>query len=273
MMAYADLRPAGQPIRSAVSGLVAFCTLAFGFTWALYFASARTDGRPGEILRLASGFGPTVAALALVYTGHGRAGLRRWLRRLLQFKLHWFWYAGPLVAPPLCLAAGVLVHRLFGGRTGTSEHDPAMWWMIPVVFVVVLLAGGPIGEEFGWRGYALPRLQALLGPVSASLLLGLVWGLWHLPRMVDPAAVQHLVPWWIFLGQVLVTSVFYTWLLNRTASVIPALMLHASFNTSAGLLPVIPATIGSTAPAVISLGIATITAIALIVHTRGRLGT
>lgn len=262
-----------QLIRDPAYGLVAFCALAFASTWALYAAGTRAEGWAGEMLRLASGFGPTAAALALVLTTHGGAGLRRWLRRLRRWRLHWSWYAGPLVAPPFILAAGVLAHRAFGGRTGTSEHDPAMWWMIPVVFAVVLVVGGPIGEEFGWRGYALPRLQRLMGPVPASLLLGLVWGLWHLPRMLDPAAVQHLVPWWIFLGQVLVTSVFYTWLLNSTASVVPVLALHASFNTSAGLLPVIPATAGSSAPAVISLGIATIGATALIIHTRGRLGT
>jgi uncharacterized protein len=260
-------------LRNPAWGLVAFCALAFGTTWALYAVGTRVEGWAGGVLRLASGFGPTVAALALVLTTMGGAGLRRWLRGLCRWRLRWRWYVGPLLAPPLILAAGVLAHRAFGGRTGTSEHDPALWWMIPAILAVVLVVGGPIGEEFGWRGYALPRLQRLMGPVPASLLLGLVWGLWHLPRMIDPTAVQHQVPWWIFLGQVLVTSVFHTWLLNSTTSVVPVLALHASFNTSVGLLPVIPATVGSSAPAVISLGIATIAAAALVIHTRGKLGT
>lgn len=259
-------------VRGPTSQLVAFCTLAFGCTWALYLASTRIDGAAAEVLRTASAFGPTAAALVLVLVVRRRDGLRRWLRAQFRWRVHWAWYVGPLAAPPLVLAAGVIVHRALGGRPGTTEHDPALWWMIPVVYVVVLLVGGPAGEELGWRGYALPRLQEMTGPVPASLLLGLVWGLWHLPRMVDPDSVQHLVPWWIFLGQVLVTSVFYTWLVNRSASVLPALVLHTSFNTSVGLLPVLPGAVGSVAPSVIALGLATLGAAALILRTHGELG-
>lgn len=261
-----------RPRARQASGLAVFFTAAFASTWALYLAGTGVDGWAGEMLRVASGFGPTGAALVLVLASRGGAGLRRWLRVLCRWRLRWGWYIGPLLVPPLVLGAGVLAHRALGGQTGPSTHDPSLWWMIPVVFAIVLVAGGPVGEELGWRGYALPQLQPMLGPVGASLLLGLLWGLWHLPRMLDPTAVQNLVPWWIFLGQVVVSSVFHTWLFNSTTSVIPCLVLHASINTSVGLLPVIPATVGSSGPAVIALGIATIGATALIVCTKGRLG-
>jgi membrane protease YdiL (CAAX protease family) len=247
--------------------------LAFGFTWVLYLAGGQIEGPAAEVLRTASAFGPSLAALVLVLAARGRAGLWQWVRALCRWRLRWWWHVGTLAAPPAVLGVGVLVHRALGGQPGTSEHDPRMWWMIPVVFVIVLVVGGPLGEEFGWRGYALPRLQQVMGPVAASLLLGVLWGMWHLPRMVDPTSVQYLVPWWIFLGQVVVMSVFYTWLLNRTASVVPALTLHASFNTSVGLLPVLPDATGSVLPALVSLGIATVGAAALILRTRGRLGT
>lgn len=254
-------------------GLVAFFALAFAYTWVVYQAGSHADGRVGEMLHVASGFGPSAAAVVLVLKSHGGAGVRRWVRLLCRWRLRWGWYAGPLLIPPLILASGVLAHKALGGQAGPSENDPSLWWTIPVIFVVVLLVGGPLGEEFGWRGYALPRLQRVMGPVTASLLLGVVWGLWHLPRMLDPTAVQSLVPWWIFLGQVIVSSVFHAWLFNSTASVVPNLLLHASINTSVGLFPVIPATVGSSGPAAISLGIATIAAIILIARTRGRLGT
>lgn len=265
--------PPRQEARDLSTSVAVFLALAFASTWALYAASTHADGWAGELLRIASGFGPTGAALVLVLARLGGAGLRRWARLLCRWKLRWCWYVGPLLVPPLVLASGVLAHRALGGQTGPSEHDPALWWTIPLIFTIVLVAGGPIGEEFGWRGYALPRLQRLVGPVVASLLLGLVWGLWHLPRMIDPTAVQSLIPWWIFLGQVIVSSVFHAWLFNRAASVVPCLVLHASLNTSVGLLPVIPSTAGSSGPAVIALGIATAGATALIIHTRGRLGT
>lgn len=143
---------------------------------------------------------------------------------------------------------------------------------IPLIFGVVLALGGPLGEELGWRGFALPRLQRGWGPVEATLLVAVVWGLWHLPRLLDPAAVQHGVPWPLFLGQLVVMSFFYTWLVNRTRSLVPALLLHASFNTSAGLLPVLPSASAPAGPAVISLAMAAVAALILVVRTRGSLG-
>lgn len=79
-------------------------------------------------------------------------------------------------------------------------------------------------------------------------------------------------PWWHFFGQVTVTSVVYTWLVNHSTSVVPALILHTSFNTSVGLLPVMPTSADSAAPAVIALGVATVIAAALLISTGGRLG-
>jgi uncharacterized protein len=147
-----------------------------------------------------------------------------------------------------------------------------MWWAIPLIFGVVLVAGGPLGEELGWRGFALPRAQQVMSPVSATLLVALVWALWHLPRLTDPGSVQHGVPWSLFLGQILVTSVFYTWLVNRSESLVPTLLLHASFNTSVGLLPVLPSPTAPAGHAVISLAVATLAAATLLVRTRGDLG-
>ena len=84
-------------------------------------------------------------------------------------------------------------------------------------------------------------------------MIGAVWALWHLPWLRDPSSVQYEVPWPLFAGQIMVTSVFYTWLVNRTASLVPALLLHASFNTSVGLVPILPPSTAPLGPAAISL--------------------
>jgi len=159
-----------------------------------------------------------------------------------------------------------------GGRLGSTENDPGMWWAIPLIFGVVLVAGGPLGEELGWRGFALHGTQRLVGPMAATLLIGAVWALWHLPWLTDPNSVQYEVPWPLFVCQIMVTSVFYTWLVNRTASLVPALLLHASFNTSVGLMPVLPSSTGPLGPALISLALGAIGAAILMARTRGRLG-
>lgn len=248
-----------------------FVLLAFAFTWALYWA-APADGPWAEGMHVLSGFGPSLAAVAVVASMGGLDGVRRLVAPLTRWRLGWRWYAGPLLGPPLVMGAGVGAYLVAGGTVGSTENDPGMWWAIPLVFGVVLVVGGPLGEELGWRGFALPRAQQVMSPVSATLLVAVVWALWHLPRLTDPGAVQHGVPWSLFLGQILVTSVFYTWLVNRTESLVPALLLHASFNTSVGLLPVLPSATAPAGPAVVSLAVGALAAGVLLVRTRGDLG-
>ena len=132
-------------------------------------------------------------------------------------------------------------------------------------------------EEPGWRGFALPRLQARLGPLGGTLLLGVLWGVWHLP--------QYLVPTWaeesgglhpanvvLFLLMVLALAPIMTWLFNRTrGSVLLAILAHASVNTAllAVVNPLFPSAANDPVPAVLAFGVV---ALALIAATRGRLG-
>lgn len=147
-----------------------------------------------------------------------------------------------------------------------------MWWAVPLIFAVVLVAGGPLGEELGWRGFALQRAQQTMRPVVATALVAAMWTVWHLPQLTTPGSIQYEVPWPVFVGQILVTSVFYTWIVNRTGSLVPAVLLHASFNTSVGLLPVLPSTANPVGPAVISLVLGATAAAVLLARTRGDLG-
>lgn len=252
--------------------LAAFVVLAFTFSWTLYWAASPEGGPAADGLRMLASFGPSFAALGVVARNDGRAGVRRLVRSLVHWRISPRWYVGSLVGPPLVMGAGAGVYVITGGSLGPTEHDPGMWWAIPLIFGVVLVVGGPLGEELGWRGFALPRLQQVLGPVPATSLLAVVWALWHLPQLTSPGSVQHEVPWLLFLGQMIVMSLFYTWLVNRTASLVPALLLHTSFNTSVGLLPVLPSATGPAGPAVISLVLAVSAAGILLFRTRGNLG-
>lgn len=252
--------------------LAAFVLLAFTFSWGLYWAAPFKDGQLGGGMRMLASFGPSLAAVGVVASQSGLAAVRRLVAPLARWRLSWGWYVGSLVGPPLVMGAGVGVYLIAGGSLGSTENDPGLWWAIPVIFGVVLLIGGPLGEELGWRGFALPRLQQVMGPVSATLLVAVVWAVWHLPLLTDPGSIQHEVPWLLFLGQIVVMSVFYTWLVNRTESLVPALLLHTSFNTSVGLLPVLPSTTAPVGPAVISLALGAIAAGILLVRTRGNLG-
>ena len=122
------------------------------------------------------------------------------------------------------------------------QRSPTRIWAF---FALVLLIGGPLGEEFGWCGYALPSLQAGHDWRVASLGLGLVWGVWHLPLFFIAGTSQAHVPLGLFLLSVVAMSVSFAWLVNRCAgSVVVALLLHTAINFWPSIIPVLPTSEG-----------------------------
>jgi membrane protease YdiL (CAAX protease family) len=139
------------------------------------------------------------------------------------------WYAIALGLPVVLAGAAAGAHLLLGGpavlRVGTLSL------LEPVLFVLI------IGEELGWRGYALPRLLARRSALAASLILGLLWGLWHLPTFYVPGAPQHGLPISAFLLLTMAYSVLFTWIyLHTRGSVLIATLFHGAINLSQGLL-------------------------------------
>lgn len=223
--------------------MVAFVVLAFGWSWGLGFAAAQVKAQSVGLstgLLIASGFGPTVAAFAVVARFGGGAGLRHWLACCLNWRVGWRWFALAFLAPPVVILCALAIHAGLGGAIDT----PPALTNIPMAienFGLVLLIGGPLGEEFGWRGYAMPALTARMNWRTASLVIGVFWGLWHLPLFFMAGTAQSQMPIAIFLLNILAGSVLFGWLFVRTrASVLPALIMHMSLNTWAGLLMIIP---------------------------------
>jgi membrane protease YdiL (CAAX protease family) len=122
-----------------------------------------------------------------------------------------------------------------------------------------------LGEELGWRGFALPRLQARHGALRASVALGVVWALWHLPLFAVPGAPQGQVPFSLFLAQAVALSVLFAWAYNGTSGSLPiVLLLHASVNTWAGALRILPEATGSLLPWLLATALACVVAVALV---------
>ncbi len=149
-----------------------------------------------------------------------------------------------------------------------------MLFLYVVAGLFFLFAGGPVFDEIGWRGFALPRLQRRHGPLVGSLVLGVLWALWHLPLFLIPAwDTPHDGPLDVALFVVLAvgTAVVFTWVFNSTGgSVLLAILTHGSLNTGvAAAHDLFPAVTGGFANFVIGLGAAALVVVAL---TRGRLG-
>jgi membrane protease YdiL (CAAX protease family) len=108
------------------------------------------------------------------------------------------------------------------------------------------------GEEFGWRGYALPKLQGRQSALVASLIIGLVWAVWHVPKYLT-AGDPHDLPFWFFTLNMIASSILYTWVFNGSGgSLLLALLLHAAVNTWIVMLPIMPAVVGDLRPLMIA---------------------
>jgi len=224
--------------------LLVYFLLTFGLTWPIMLAEVLgsrgvipfrlTLAGPGLLLTLFVAYGPTIAALLVTGVLSGRAGLRTLLRRLLIWRVGWLWYAAALLLPGL-IGFGAMALHLWRG--GTPDVWPSFAWTMLLTFPISLLVRGVVnGEEIGWRGFALPRLQQRWQALTASLLLGGVWALFHLPivfvRGDGVLGSQNSMNPLAFLIEVLAGAILMTWLFNNTqGSLLIAYLYHAAVNT------------------------------------------
>ncbi len=170
-----------------------------------------------EVLLLVGGFGPALAAVAVTAVESGRVGVRALLRQTLRWRVGLNWYTLALLGPSLLTLLAV------GLYAGASGRAPAQWLLVPSPVRLVLLATGLWGEEIGWRGYALPRLQGRWSALGASLLVGVLWFAWGNWPLVTPAGpptvdVGGLAAVLVFLVS---ASVLFAWLYNSTRGSLP----------------------------------------------------
>jgi len=205
----------------------------------------------------------------------GREGVRRLLRRIVLWRVGFRWYLVVLLGIP---AVVVLSTLFLPGALASFKASavPSTLFLYVVAGPVFLFAGGPVFEEIGWRGFALPRLQRLYGPLIGSLVLGVLWALWHLPLFLIPSwDTPHGNPIDVVLFVIWAVSITitFTWVFNNTkGSVLLVILAHGSVNSAAvavfGLFPA-PAVTGGIANFVIGFGVVALVVVAL---TRGRLG-
>lgn len=187
---------------------------------------------PGRALLLASLgiFAPTLAAILTTAITQGRAGLTDLFARLFRWWAPARWYLVILVGVPAIFGLAMLVYTQVMGQS--VSFDASRWAAIfPILFFGLL--GGPLGEELGWRGFALPRLQQHWNPINASILLGITWAFWHLPEFIwQVKGFSPSVPFYNFLISAVAFSILITWVFNHTrGSVFIAIVFHLWINS------------------------------------------
>ncbi|WP_433782102.1 CPBP family intramembrane glutamic endopeptidase [Actinomycetospora sp. CA-101289] len=207
------------------------------------------------------------AVLAALLTG-GRGAVRELLSRLVRWRVGLRWYAVVLLGPA---AFWVLTTGLFAALGGIWEDGPLAstatdWALLSVVLLIAALTDG-LGEELGWRGFALPQLLARYTPLAASLVLGVVWAAWHLPLLWTSGAALHQQPPWLLVLDVTAKAILFTWVfLHTRGSVLLAVLFHASLNVFS--IPLAASSAGRPALQVLALVLEWVIAAAVVVATR-----
>lgn len=232
-----------------VPSLIWFFVATFGVTWAfwipaaLLFADKLVSRSPLStpafvVMQTLGAAGPSLVAYWLLNKSGGRDSVRPIARRYGLWRVSYRWYLAAMLLVPAIQLAGALVGGFLRGEQLVDPSSPLGEMLADLglfgamaVFPVIIIAqlpSSPLLEEFGWRGFALPRLQDRFSALTSSVILGLLWGLWHLPLTLtygDP-----VVP---FLLKITAISVLITWVFNNSrGSMLIAMLCHASLNAS-----------------------------------------
>lgn len=213
------------------NSLLIFVGLTFLLSWSAWGIVLAMGGDPTAgtlplLLWVAGGFGPTTAALATARLD-GRPRFRRMLGELIRWRVGWKWYL--LILLPAGAAATSLL--VIGVDTSSDTSIlAALTAILPAFVVNALVAGG--NEELGWRGYAQPSLQRVVRPLWASVVVGVVWAVWHAPLYLMSETSQGDSSFIWFTIQAVALSIILAWSYNGTGrSILVPLLVHASVNT------------------------------------------
>jgi uncharacterized protein len=233
-------------IKSSVSkwsGPWVYFAVAFGLTWfieivwALSGISLATTS--GQALLILAASGPAIAAIGLTYLTQDKIGRRDyWLRIIDLRRINVGWYLIIFLFVPVLYGLAALWDVLSGGNGATWGKTVGQMTLIPSLLTIFLT---PFLEELGWRGYALERLQSRWSALVASLILSIVWALWHLPLSFVEGTYQHSLGFgssgfWTFISGIVPVTILFTWIFNNSCrSTLSAILFHCVINGTSEL--------------------------------------
>ncbi len=230
--------------------LVIGVILMFLFTWPIDLANS--GALPFQVpfaIAVTVGWGFIFASLIMTGLTLGRDAVIALLKRFLIWRVGWKWYLVAFLLYPAIFVSAVLLNAVFmqtpiDFNTVTAHKifgvSANLLMFILPFFIFDALANG---EEMGWRGYVLPRLQAKHSALVSSLILGVIWGLWHIPKFLAPGNTSLFA---LFMVKTLAEAVLYTWLYNNAkGSLLLTTIFHAAGNTAGVFLPMANTVSGS----------------------------
>lgn len=219
---------------SSKQQVVLFFILCYALSWCMFYIGNSLNILPLILLGV---WTPTISSILLTLIFFGKKGVRQLLSRFKRVKIQWYWYALLLLLPASIHFTGVSAWQLiYDGEINPNILDTAYW---PGAIIPSFLIAG-FGEELGWRGFALPRLQKNYAPVTASIILAFVHMFWHLPTYWLGQGI-HNVPLVYLFAFIFAWTFIFNWLYNRSeGSLIFAVGFHAISNASLSIVSFMP---------------------------------
>jgi uncharacterized protein len=272
--------PAARGIRGLLQRypLVCFFAMAYGFSWLGWLPYILSlDGLgilpfrlPLGDLAVAPGayLGPLLSGFLMVGATEGKAGVRHLWRRMIQWRMAWYWYAFALIAIPLIRTLGAVVLPGVLGTVRVGGLEASLSTYLTLLPITILVSG--LAEEPGWRGFALPHLQERYGPLPGTIILGILWAIWHFPLFLTSwTANGGLLQIIEFTGTATTIAVIITWVFNNTrGSLLIAMLLHGAVDAYSPAILFADPQLNTLLHPLIGFGAV---ALLLIVLTRGRL--
>lgn len=222
--------------------LIKFFVLTFAISWLLFLPSVLEDNgfaaMPASLTFLSSiaTFGPFIAAFWLTYRAGKKDAMKVLWKRGWNLNFDKKWLLIVLLIPIVASGLTILVANLLGVKIPWELAPLPLSFAVPIFFIFFLTQGLP--EEYGWRGFALDRLQLRWNALTASLVVGFLWGLWHLPLHFMDGTTQEIIPVYEFILKQMVGAIFYTWVYNNTnRNIFLVILLHAVWNVFGGIFP------------------------------------
>ena len=219
--------------------LFLFIAITFLFSWLVWLPSVLDSQEiislpqwVGLVTNIAT-FGPMIGAVVVVGIRSGKAGIKNLLAKMLNTKFKKTWWIAIILLIPVISGLSYAIAVPITGDT----WETGFAWSLLVNVIIMFFVGGPLGEELGWRGYMLERLQKKRNALASSLIVGFIWGVWHLPLHFMTGTTQEYIPIWAFILLQMVISILYTWIYNNTKSVLAVIIFHWVGNAAAMLIP------------------------------------
>jgi len=189
-------------------------------------------------ISILSVFTPSILALILTAISKGKKGIYElFIKQTIQ-KTNFKWLLLSIITIPLIASLAMLTSLNFD----LSKFSLRTTQLLPQVVVIILIA---LGEEYGWRGFLLPKLMKKFNLLYSSIILGLIWGFWHLPAYLIGTGVPLQMNFMVFLLWVIVGTLFISWIYYYTKSVLTSILAHISANAAFNYLLILPEFTGS----------------------------